>query len=158
MPGAKALSTVEWHSAQVMPTRVSVSFPFTVSTVPFTPKTASSLSRARVVAGSVRLMVPFWMPVTTAGGSASESTLSPTWRAVVGSTVADHLVHPKRVGPLRLVAEGVVAEGLLPLRELRCIGSVVAAAAERHEQKCAAPAEEGLRPRISTVGRRGEQG
>ena len=51
MPGANELSTVEWHSAQVMPTRVSGSTPLTVSTVPLRPTTASSFSRATVVAG-----------------------------------------------------------------------------------------------------------
>ena len=86
MPGANELSTVEWHSAQVVPTRVSVSCPLTVSTVPFRPTTALSLSSATVVAGSVRLMLPFWMPATTAGGSASASTFNPTASAVVGST------------------------------------------------------------------------
>src|SRR5215831_4402937 len=85
-PGANELSTFEWHSAQVNPTRVTVSLPFTFSTVPFTPITALSLTRATVVAGSVRLIVPFVTPSTTAGGSASESTFRPTVSAVVGST------------------------------------------------------------------------
>ncbi len=70
-----------------MPTRVRVSLPLTVVTVPLTPTTASSFSSATVVAGSVRLMDPFWMPVTTAAGRASASTLRPTVSAVVGSTV-----------------------------------------------------------------------
>ena len=79
MPGANELSTVEWHSAQVMPTRVErVARRSTVSTVPFRPTTASSLSSATVVAGLVRSMVPFWMPCTTPGGSASASTFRPT--------------------------------------------------------------------------------
>jgi hypothetical protein len=86
MPGANELSTVEWHSAQVMPRCVRVSLPLTGSTVPLRPTTAPSLSSATVVSGLVRLMVPFWMPCTTAGGSASASTLSPTDNAVVGST------------------------------------------------------------------------
>ena len=55
MPGANELSTVEWHSAQVTPTRVSVSAPLTVSTVPLRPTTASSLSSATVVAGLVQV-------------------------------------------------------------------------------------------------------
>jgi len=87
MPGAKESSTVEWHRAQVIPTRVSVSLPPMVSIVPLTPRTASSFSNATVVAGSVRLMLPSWMPATTAAGKASESTFRPTARAVVGSTV-----------------------------------------------------------------------
>src|SRR6266545_164193 len=80
-PGAKELSTVEWHRAQVMPSRISVSVPPTVSTVPLTPTTALSFSRATVVAGSVRLTVPDWMPATTAAGRASESTFRPTAKA-----------------------------------------------------------------------------
>src|SRR6266545_2227942 len=88
MPGAKELSTVEWHSAQVKPTRVSESLPPTVATVPLTPRTASSFKSATVVAGSVRLTEPSLMPATTDAGRASESTFSPTDNAVVGSTVA----------------------------------------------------------------------
>ena len=86
MPGANELSTVEWHSAQVMPTRVSVSTPLTVSTVPLRPTTAFSFSNVTVVAGLFRSTLPFWMPWTTAAGKASASTLSPTESAVTGST------------------------------------------------------------------------
>jgi hypothetical protein len=86
IPGANELSTVEWQSAQVMPTRVSVSTPLTVVTVPFNPTTASSFNSAIVVAGLRRSIEPFWIPVTTAGGSASASTFNPTDNAVVGST------------------------------------------------------------------------
>ena len=52
MPGAKASSTVEWQMAQVMPTDLRASRPRPKK--PFTPTTASSLSRATVVAGSSR--------------------------------------------------------------------------------------------------------
>ena len=86
MPGANESSTVEWHSAQVMPTRVSVSAPLTVSTVPFRPTTAFSLSSATVVAGLRQVDAAVRMPATTAGGSASASTFRPTDSAVVGST------------------------------------------------------------------------
>ena len=86
MPLANESSTVEWQSAQVMPTLVSVSVPLTDSTVPLTPTTALSLSNATVVAGSVRLIEPSWIPLTTAAGRASASTLRPTESAVVGST------------------------------------------------------------------------
>ena len=85
---ANESSTVEWHSAQVMPTRVSVSVPPTLSTVPLTPTTAFSLSSAMVVAGLVRLIVPSCTPATTSAGSASASTFSPTESAVVGSTAS----------------------------------------------------------------------
>src|SRR5512133_2343873 len=60
MPGANESYTVEWHSAQVTPTLVSVSLPLTDSTVPFTPTTALSLSRATVVSGLARSTVPAW--------------------------------------------------------------------------------------------------
>src|SRR5262249_4102237 len=63
-PGTNELSTVEWHSAQVKPTRVTVSFPPTFSTVPFTPITALSLTSATVVAGAVGVTVVVLMPCT----------------------------------------------------------------------------------------------
>ena len=117
MPGANELSTVEWHSAQVMPTRVSVSLPLTVSTVPLRPTTASSLSSATVVAGlgEARCCRP-GCRATTAGGSASASTFKPDRQR--GRRIdrgCDHLVHAQRVGPVGLVAEGVEAEDLLAL-------------------------------------------
>ena len=52
MPGMNESSTVEWQRAQVMPTRVSVSMPPTLSTVPLRPTTAFSFSSATVVAGT----------------------------------------------------------------------------------------------------------
>src|SRR5262249_17655760 len=85
-PGTNELSTVEWHSAQVKPTRVTVSFPPTFSTVPFTPITALSLTSATVVAGSGGLVGWVLVACPTSAGSASESTLRPTASAVVGST------------------------------------------------------------------------
>src|SRR4026209_1131129 len=78
IPGAKELLTVEWQRAQVVPTRTRVSRPPMVSTVPLSPTTPSSLRRATVVAGSVRLIAPLWIPCTNSVGSASPSTLSPT--------------------------------------------------------------------------------
>ena len=81
IPGITESSTVEWHSAQVMPTRVSTSLPSFDTTVPFTPTTAFSLSRATVVAGFFRSA-----DLRRPGGRASASTFSPTDRAVVGST------------------------------------------------------------------------
>ena len=116
MPGANELSTVEWHSAQVMPTRVSVSLPLTVSTVPLRPTTASSFSSATVVSGLLRSTLPFWIPSTTAAGNASASTFNPTDSAVVGiDRRADHFMHAQRIGPLRLVAKRVEAKDLLAL-------------------------------------------
>ena len=50
------------------------------------PTTALSFSNATVVAGLFRSTEPFWIPVTTAAGKASASTLRPTDKAVVGST------------------------------------------------------------------------
>ena len=49
MPGARELSTVEWHSAHSMPTELRLP---SLSKKPLTPTTAFSLSRANVVAGS----------------------------------------------------------------------------------------------------------
>ena len=88
IPGANESSTVEWHRAQVTPTRVSVFLPLTTSTVPRRPTTASSSSSAKVVSGLARSMLPSRIPLTTAGGSASASTFSPTDSAVNGSTAA----------------------------------------------------------------------
>ena len=77
-------------------------------------------------------MLPFWMPATTAAGSASASTFRPTDSAVVGSTAAaDHLVHAQRVGPLGFVAEGVEAKDLLAFgdqRGMACGGVVIVVA------------------------------
>ena len=87
-------------------------------------------------------MLPFWMPATTAGGSASASTFNPTASAVVGiDGGADHLVHAQRVGPLGLVAERVEAEDLLALgdqRRMACGGVVivVVATAGDDEAEC----------------------
>src|SRR4051812_14627338 len=81
------LSTVEWQSAHVIPTRVRVSLPLTISTVPLTPTTAPSLINATVVAGSSNLTAPLCTPATTSAGIASASTLSPTASAIVGGTV-----------------------------------------------------------------------
>src|SRR6266850_4351087 len=123
MPGAKELSTVEWHSAQVKPTRVSVSLPPTGATVPLTPMTALSFSRAMVVAGSERLMVPPWMPATTSGGKASASTLRPTFSAVVGSTaettwsmcrVSVHLVSSPKVSNRKVCLPSATSCALSP--------------------------------------------
>ena len=81
MPACTELFTVEWQSAQVIPTLVSVSFPLMVSTVPLRPTTAFSLSRATVVAGELRSALS-----SVPGGTASASTLSPTLSAVAGLT------------------------------------------------------------------------
>src|SRR6185312_2750814 len=93
MPLENESSTVEWQSAQVIPTFVNVSLPLaSVVTVPWTPTTALSFSKATVVAGLVRLMVPSWIPCTTEAGSAVASTLRPTESAVVGSTAVEMTV------------------------------------------------------------------
>src|SRR5690349_11853089 len=84
MPGANELSTVEWQSAQVMPTLVRV---LLASTWPMTPTTAPSLSKVTVVAGSSRLTCPACSAAWTDAGSVSRSTLSPTESAVLGLTL-----------------------------------------------------------------------
>ena len=87
MPGANESSTVEWHSAQVMPTRVSVSLPPTFSTVPLRPTTALSFSSATVVAGLVRPIDAVLDARDDRGRAAPRRRPSgPTASAVVGST------------------------------------------------------------------------
>src|SRR5256886_4361907 len=81
MRGGSELSAVEWHGAHVPPNRVMV---LAASTLACTPTTAYSASRAAVVAGSSRLPGPAWSCDTSAAGSASTSTLSPTPSAVLG--------------------------------------------------------------------------
>src|ERR1051325_6852370 len=84
IPVVIALSTVEWHSAHVMPTdarRLSTTFPTT-------PMTALSLSSSSVTAGSSRFTCPALIALITSDGSASESTFRPTDRAVRGLTVS----------------------------------------------------------------------
>lgn len=51
----------------------------------------------------------------TAGGSASESTFSPSDSAGCGREFIDSFVQPELAAPERLVTEGVKAEGLPPL-------------------------------------------
>jgi hypothetical protein len=87
MPGANELSTVEWHKAQVMPTRVSVSAPLIVPTVPYTDH-GVELQQCNGCGRACQTNAPSWMPCTTADGNASESTFSPTDNAVTGSTAA----------------------------------------------------------------------
>src|SRR5512133_3468869 len=86
IPGAKELSTVEWQSAHVIPTRTSESRPLIVCTCPARPTTELSLSRVTVVAGLVRSTLPATMASFTLCGSASASTLRPTESAVAGLT------------------------------------------------------------------------
>ena len=120
MPGAKELSTVEWQRAQVMPTRVSASLPLTVSTVPLRPTTASSLSKATVVAGLARSTLPSLMPSHHGGRQRLGVDLQPDRQRCRGTDRgADDLMHPQRVGPTGFVAEGVEAEDLLALCDER---------------------------------------
>src|SRR3954466_5950439 len=83
MPGAKELSTVEWHSAHSMPTERRVPLE---AKMPLTPTTEFSLSSARVTAGSSRFTLPALMAERTALGSLVTSTLRPTPSAVFGLT------------------------------------------------------------------------
>ena len=112
IPGANALSTVEWQSAQVTPTCVSVSLPLTVSTVPLSPTTASSFSKATVVSGLFRSTLPLRIAPCNVAGGASTSTLRPTDSAVAGSTevrmtscmrkVSVHLVSSPKVSARKI--------------------------------------------------------
>ena len=61
IPVVSESSTVEWQSAQVIPTFFSRSRPSISSTVPSTPTTAPSLMSATVTAGSVRSTCPAWI-------------------------------------------------------------------------------------------------
>src|SRR5262249_19201013 len=85
IPVAIESSTVEWHSAQVMPTVAR--WLFGPVTLPITPMTALSFSSSIVTAGSSRFTCPAWMALITSGGSASESTFRPTDNAVFGLMV-----------------------------------------------------------------------
>src|SRR5262252_5001321 len=84
IPVVTESSTVEWHSAQVMPKVAR--WLFGPVTLPITPTTALSFSNWSVTAGSSRFTCPAWMALITAAGSASESTFNPTARAVRGLT------------------------------------------------------------------------
>ena len=107
--------------------------------IPVTPTTAFSLSRASVVAGSLRSTVPFLRASTMAAGSASTSTLRPSCSAAAGLTPGptpplaeafDRLMQLDRVTPEHLVTEGVEAKSLAPLGDERQSdgGSAVGAA------------------------------
>src|SRR5215207_3932954 len=76
-PTATELSTVEWQSAHEIPTDLS----WVPVTLPTKPTTALSLINSTVVAGLFRSCV-----ARKFGGSAVESTLSPTASAVAGLT------------------------------------------------------------------------
>src|SRR3954451_14692343 len=84
MPLVNESSTVEWQTAQVMPTDVR-RLP-SPETWPRTPTTALSLSSASVVAGSLRSTLPALIALTTDLGSLEDSTFSPTLSAVFGDT------------------------------------------------------------------------
>ena len=123
MPGAKELSTVEWHRAHSMPTEVSLP---PLPNTPLTPTTALSFSRASVVAGSFRLTLPSLRACLTDAGRASTSTFRPTARAVLGLTpgptppfffARDGLVQVQDTAPEGLVVEGVEAERVLALAD-----------------------------------------
>src|SRR5205823_9639739 len=77
-PAVTALSTVEWHSAHVIPRLLMCRSAVTTAS---TPTTASRRSSSTVVAGLVRSALP-----RNPGGSRSASTLSPTASAVTGDT------------------------------------------------------------------------
>ena len=85
IPASNESSTVEWQSAQVMPTLVTCPASFTV---PLRPTTAFSRNRVAVTLGSSRFTSPARSAAISSGGSASTSTLRPTFSAVAGETVA----------------------------------------------------------------------
>src|SRR6266513_1205035 len=77
-PGATELSTVEWHRAHVMPSRLMCRSAVTWAS---TPTTASRRSSSTVVAALVRSA-----PARKPGGSGAASTLRPSASAVAGDT------------------------------------------------------------------------
>src|SRR5437773_460297 len=108
-PGATELSTVEWHRAHVMPSRLMCRSAVTWAS---TPTTASRRSRSTVVAALVRSA-----PARKPGGSGAASTLRPSASAVAGDTpVSITSFKCSGVGPERLVAKGPVSKDVLALR------------------------------------------
>lgn len=95
MPGAKELSTCEWHSAQVIPTRTRTSSPPMVSTVPCSPDRVLHRLRERV---GVDL------------GAEGECERR-------AHRTLDDLVQARGIGPEDFVAVGIVAEDLFSLRD-----------------------------------------
>ena len=85
MPGTSESSTVEWQSAQVTPTLVSVPASLTM---PLTPTTALAPRRSSVTAGLVGSTCPAFSAATVLASSASRSTFKPTESAVFGSSFA----------------------------------------------------------------------
>src|SRR6185369_18066892 len=83
IPGARELSTVEWHRLHCMPTERRL--PLGLKK-PVTPTTEFNLSNARVVEGSSRFTSPLLSARMRVAGSASESTFNPTAKAVLGLT------------------------------------------------------------------------
>src|SRR5205814_7243529 len=84
-PGINELSTVEWHTAQVIP--ILDKLP-SLAKVPFKPTTEFNLNNSMVDLGSSSFISPDFIFATTSAGSASASTFKPTARAVCGLTPA----------------------------------------------------------------------
>ena len=117
-PALNESSTVEWHNAQVMPMDRS---PPRSSKKPFTPTTASSLSRATVVAGSSRSTAPCLICRDQRRRERLAVDLQADGQRGLGADAVadaavlrarDGAVELKRIAPERLAAEGVEAEGL----------------------------------------------
>ncbi len=117
MPFAKESSTVEWHSAHVMPTLVILS----PSNTPFTPTTALARSSSSVVSGLSRLTAPSCSTSTRMRRDLAhvdlQSGLQRLSRRETCSDAAlllaeDRLVQAQALAPEILAAERVVAEGL----------------------------------------------
>ena len=123
MPGASESSTVLWQRAHVMPMERSR---LESSKKPRTPTTAFSDNNATVTAGSSRFTWPAFNCLTSAGGSALASTLSPRPSAAFGlkpgadaavGSAGDRFVQPQRAAPKILVAEIVEAKGAAAARD-----------------------------------------
>ena len=81
MPLTKESSTVEWHSAQVMP--IEVTF-LSSSRIALTPTTASARSNSSVVSGLSRLTAPSLRTSTSSFGTAPTSAFNPSCNACLG--------------------------------------------------------------------------
>ena len=81
MPLTKESSTVEWHSAHVMPIEVTL---LSSSSTAFTPTTASARSNSRVVSGLSRLTPPSLSTSTSSFGTAPTSAFRPSCNACRG--------------------------------------------------------------------------
>ena len=118
MPGANESSTVEWQSAQVTPTRVSVSLPSIVSTLPCTADHSVQLQQGDGRRGARQIDAAVLYSLDYRRRQRLRIDLQADRQRRRGvDRLRDHFVHAQRVAPLRFVAEGIEAKDLLALRD-----------------------------------------